>query len=155
MPFEKYQNKTYFFTKKNGVYVEENGVLNAWKSPLNDILKAANINVAKFIKNNKLIIGTANKGVYIFDLNSGSYKNINRNNVLMNNSILSIGQDKENDLWLGLDNGIAHIEVNSPISIFYDNSGILGSVYSVASTPKGYLMASNHGVFKYEDKSFR
>ena len=149
---EKHQNKTYFFTKKNGVYVEENGVLSAWKSSLNDILKAANINVAKFIKNNKLIIGTANKGVYIFDLNSGAYKNINRNNVLMNNSILSIGLDKENDLWLGLDNGIAHIEVNSPISIFYDNSGILGSVYSVASTPKGYLMASNHGVFKYEDK---
>jgi AraC family chitin signaling transcriptional activator len=72
----------------------------------------------------------------------------------MNNSILSIGQDKENDLWLGLDNGIAHIEVNSPISIFYDSSGILGSVYSVASIPNGYLMASNHGVFKYEDKQF-
>ena len=82
----------------------------------------------------------------------GSFKNINRNNVLMNNSILSIGQDKENDLWLGLDNGIAHIEVNSPISIFYDSSGILGSVYSVASIPKGYLMASNHGIFKYEEK---
>ncbi|WP_242497091.1 helix-turn-helix and ligand-binding sensor domain-containing protein [Flavobacterium petrolei] len=149
---QKHQNKTYFFTKKNGVYVEENGVLSAWKSSLNDILKAANINVAKFIKSNKLIIGTANKGVYIFDLNSGAYKNINRNNVLMNNSILSIELDKENDLWLGLDNGIAHIEVNSPISIFYDNSGILGSVYSIASTSKGYLMASNHGVFKYEDK---
>nr|WP_315210386.1 histidine kinase [uncultured Flavobacterium sp.] len=149
---EKNQNKTYFFTKKNGIYVEENGILKEWQSPLNTILKATNINVAKFIKNNKLIIGTANKGVYIFDLNSGAYKNINRNNVLMNNSILSIGLDKENDLWLGLDNGIAHIEVNSPISIFYDNSGILGSVYSVASTSKGYLMASNHGVFKYEDK---
>ena len=149
---EKNQNKTYFFTKKNGIYVEENGILKEWQSPLNTILKAANINVAKFIKNNKLIIGTANKGVYIFDLNSGAYKNINRNNVLMNNSILSIGLDKENDLWLGLDNGIAHIEVNSPISIFYDNSGILGSVYSVASTSNGYLMASNHGVFKYEDK---
>lgn len=149
---QKYQNKTYFFTKKRGVYVLENNVLSPWKNELNDVLKSANINVAQFIKNNKLIIGTANKGVYILDLNDGSYKNIDRNNVLMNNSILSIGQDKENDLWLGLDNGIAHIEVNSSISIFYDSSGILGSVYSVASTPKGYLMASNHGVFKYEGK---
>lgn len=149
---EKFQNKIYFFTKKNGVYVAENGVLKPWNSTLNPILKAANINVAAFIKNNKLVIGTASKGVYIFDLNTNSYQNINRNNVLMNNSILSIGLDKENDLWLGLDNGIAHIEVNSPISIFYDNSGILGSVYSVASTSKGYLMASNHGIFKYEDK---
>nr|WP_314898051.1 histidine kinase [uncultured Flavobacterium sp.] len=151
---QKHQDKTYFFTKKNGVYVLENGKLIPWKNHLNDILKGANINIAQFIKSNKLIIGTANKGVYIYDLNDDSYKNINRNNVLMNNSILSIGQDKENDLWLGLDNGIAHIEVNSPISIFYDSSGILGSVYSVASTAKGYLMASNHGVFKYEDKQF-
>ena len=149
---QKHQGKTYFFTKKNGVYVLENNILSAWKNDLNEVFKSANINVAQFIKNEKLIIGTANNGVYVLDLADGTYKNINRNNVLMNNSILSIGQDKENDLWLGLDNGIAHIEVNSPISIFYDSSGILGSVYSVASTPKGYLMASNHGVFKYENK---
>lgn len=151
---EKFQNKTYIFTQKNGVFIAENGVLSSWKSPLNEILKTAYINAAKFIKNNKLIIGTASKGVYVFDLNDATFKNINRNNVLMNNSILSIGQDKENNLWLGLDNGIAHIEVNSPISIFYDNSGVLGSVYSVATTEKGYLMASNHGVFKYEENQF-
>jgi DNA-binding CsgD family transcriptional regulator len=146
---EVHDNKVYFFTKKNGVYVEENGVLNPWNSPLNSVLKTANINVARFIKNNKLIIGTGNKGVFIFDLNTGVYKNINRNNVLMNNSVLSLAQDVEDNLWLGLDNGIAHIEVNSPISIFYDKSGVLGSVYSVSSTPKGYLLASNHGIFEY------
>jgi len=151
---EKHKNKTYFFTKKNGVYVEENGVLSSWKSPLNETLKTANVNAAKFIKNDKLVIGTASEGVYIYDLNTDTYKNINRNNVLMNNSILSIGIDKENDLWLGLDNGIAHIEVNSAISIFSDNSGVLGSVYSVATIGKGYLMASNHGVFKYENNQF-
>ena len=149
---QKYQGKIYFFTKKHGVYVLENNILSPWKNSLNEVLKSANVNVAQFIKNNKLIIGTANNGVYILDLADGTHKNINRNNVLMNNSILSIGQDKENDLWLGLDNGIAHIEVNSPISIFYDSSGILGSVYSVARIPEGYLMASNHGVFKYERK---
>jgi len=151
---EKHQNKTYIFTKKNGVFVAENGVLNPWKNPLNETLKTANVNAAKFIKNNKLIIGTASKGVYVCDLSDNSVININRNNVLMNNSILSIGQDNENNLWLGLDNGIAHIEVNSPISIFYDNSGSLGSVYSVATTDNGYLIASNHGIFKYENNRF-
>ncbi|RTY84958.1 histidine kinase [Flavobacterium sp. GSP27] len=150
----KFQNKTYIFTKKNGVYIDDKGVLSTWKNPLNTILKTANINAAAFIKNNKLVIGTASKGVYLFDLKTNSYKNINRNNVLMNNSILSMGLDKENDLWLGLDNGIAHVEVNSPISIFYDNSGVLGSVYSVATIDKGYLMASNHGIFKLEGNQF-
>lgn len=150
----KFQNKTYFFTKKNGVYVAENGVINPWKNSLNETLKKANINAAMFIKKNKLIIGTASEGVFIVDLNDNSFKNINRNNILMNNSILSIGQDKENNLWLGLDNGIAHIEVNSPISTFYDSSGALGSVYSVVKIDKGYLMASNHGIFEYRDHHF-
>ena len=147
---QKYQNKIYFFTKKNGVFVLENNILSPWKNPLNETLKTAIINAAEFIKNDKLVIGTASKGIYILNLKDNSSININRNNVLMNNSILSIGLDKENNLWLGLDNGIAHIEVNSPISIFYDNSGTLGSVYSVVAIDNGYLMASNHGIFKYE-----
>jgi AraC family transcriptional regulator, chitin signaling transcriptional activator len=146
---EKYKNQTYIFTQKKGVFVVEKNGIRPWNNPLNETLKSTTINVAKFIKGNKLIIGTGNKGVIILDLDSNLYKNIDRNNVLMNNSILTIGFDKEDDLWLGLDNGIAHVEVNSPISFFYDNSGILGSVYSVATTNKGYLIASNHGIFEF------
>jgi AraC family chitin signaling transcriptional activator len=151
---EKHNGKIYFFTQKNGVYVSEKGTLSSWKNPLNVVLKRENINVARFVRNNKLVIGTASNGAYIIDLYNDAYVNINRNNVLMNNSVLSIAQDQDNDLWLGLDNGIAHIEINSPTSIFYDSSGALGSVYSVVSTDNGYLMASNHGVFSYENSHF-
>ncbi|OXG06626.1 regulatory LuxR family protein [Flavobacterium araucananum] len=152
---EKYQNKTYIFTQKKGIFIVEKEGLRPWNNPLNETLKAATINVAKFIKDNKLVVGSGNRGVFIYDFNTDTYKNIDRNNVLMNNSILSIGLDKENDLWLGLDNGIAHVEVNSPISFFYDNSGILGSVYSVAAIDKGYLIASNHGIFEFVSGKFK
>jgi AraC family chitin signaling transcriptional activator len=152
---EKHQNKTYIFTQKKGIFTVEKEGLRSWNNPLNEVLKSSTINVGKFTKNNKLIVGTGNKGVFIYDFKSDTYKNIDRKNVLMNNSILSIGFDKENDLWLGLDNGIAHVEINSPISIFYDNSGILGSVYSVATTNKGYLIATNHGVFEFDSGKFK
>lgn len=151
---EKYQNRTYIFTQKKGIFTVEKEGLKPWNNPLNEILKVSTINVGKFT-GNKLIVGTGNRGVFIYDFNSDTYKNIDRKNVLMNNSILSIGFDKENDLWLGLDNGIAHVEINSPISIFYDNSGILGSVYSVATTNKGYLIATNHGVFEFDSGKFK
>lgn len=152
---EKYKNKTYIFTQKKGIFTVGKEGLRSWNNPLNEVLKSSTINVGKFTKNNKLIVGTGNKGVFIYDFKSDTYKNIDRKNVLMNNSILSIGFDKENDLWLGLDNGIAHVEINSPISIFYDNSGILGSVYSVATTNKGYLIATNHGVFEFDSGKFK
>ncbi|WP_432221684.1 histidine kinase [Flavobacterium sp. TMP13] len=151
---EKHQNEIYIFTQRSGIFISVDGKLSAWKNSLNNLLKTGTINVAKFIKKNKLAIGTGSKGVFIVDLNTNEYQTIDRNNVLMNNSVLSIAVDQENDLWLGLDNGISHIEVNSPISIFYDNTGVLGSVYDVAPTPKGYLIASNHGIFEYKNRSF-
>ena len=149
---EKNKNKTYIFTQKNGVFIDYNGKFSAWNNPLNEVLKKEIIITAKFLKSNKLAIGTAFRGLYIIDFNNNSYSNISRNNALKNNSVLSICLDKEKDLWLGLDNGIAHIETNSPYQIFSDNSGILGSVYSLVNTENGYLLGSNHGVFKYENK---
>ncbi len=148
---EESNGSTYIFTQKKGVFVATNTDIKAWNNPINETLKNANINAAKFVNNNILIIGTGNKGIFIINIKDNSYQNISRENVLKNNCVLSICFDKENDLWLGLDNGITHVEINSPVSIFSDNSGALGSVYSVAATQKGYLMASNHGIFKFEN----
>lgn len=149
---ENYQNTTYIFTQKNGVFIEKGDELVAWNNVLNNELKQDIIITAKFISKDRLAIGTAFKGLYLVDMKTGTYKSINRNNSLKNNSVLSIGFDKENDLWLGLDNGIAHIEINSPYSIFSDNTGVLGSVYSVSFLDQGYLIGSNHGLFVYQDK---
>nr|WP_294773796.1 LuxR C-terminal-related transcriptional regulator [uncultured Flavobacterium sp.] len=150
---DKANGKMYFFTQKKGVFVEEAGGLKPWSNPLNEVLKKEIIITAKAISNNRLVIGTAFQGVYIVDLKDNSYNNVCRKNALKNNSILSIGLDKENDLWLGLDNGISHIEINSPYKIFSDNTGVLGSVYAMASLKDGLLLGSNHGVFKYVNKS--
>ncbi|MGC4039477.1 MAG: histidine kinase [Flavobacterium sp.] len=149
------KGRTFIFTRKNGVFVDNNGKLNPWDNELNSILKKEIIITAKFIDENRLAIGTAFKGLYIIDLRSGLHQNINRNNSLINNSVLFIGFDKENDLWLGLDNGISHVEINSPYAIFSDNTGVLGSVYSLAPIPNGYLLGSNHGVFRYQNKSLQ
>lgn len=149
---EKHQGKIYIFTKNSGVFVEENGVLVPWVHPLNNVLKNEVIIAAKFVGDNTLAIGSGLQGLYIINLRNNSYQNINRQNALKNNAILSIGVDKENDLWLGLDNGICHVEINSPIRIFSDNSGILGSVYSLSTIGNGYLFVTNHGIFTYRDK---
>lgn len=149
------KNSTYIFTQKKGVFVEEKGKLIEWNNELNTILKKEIIITAKFIDDNRLAIGTAFKGMYIIDLKSNKHININRSNSLINNSVLCIGFDKENDLWLGLDNGISHIEINSPYTIFSDNTGVLGSVYTLASIKNGYLLGSNHGVFKYQNKKLQ
>ncbi len=149
---EKHQGKTYVFTKNNGIFIEENQKLTAWQNPLNALLKDQVIITARFVGGKTLVVGTGLQGLYIINLDDGSWKNINRQNALRNNAVLSIATDKESDLWLGLDNGICHVEINSPVSIFSDNSGMLGSVYSLSTFGNGYIFATNHGVFTKRDK---
>ena len=153
---EKNEGKFYIFTKNKGIFIDEKEGLTSWKNPLNEELKNEVILTAKFVNNHVLAIGTALHGLYIVDLKDNSYKNINRQNSLKNNAILSIAVDKEKDLWLGLDNGIAHVEINSAVTIFSDNSGILGSVYSLAQIKNNYyLFATNHGLFEYKNTQIK
>lgn len=145
----------YIFTKQNGIYLSNDDGLNAWTHALNTQLKEDLITTATFLENDMLAIGTVMKGIYILDLKTGTYKNINRKNSLKNNAVLSLTVDKEKDLWLGLDNGIAHIEINAPVSLLTDSSGLLGSVYSLSTLDDGYLLVTNHGIFTYADNAFK
>ena len=149
---EKRNGQIYVFTKNNGIYTGNKKALTQWNSNVNTIIKGDVIVTAKFLNDSLLAVGTGLKGLYIINIKDGGYTNINRENSIKNNTVLSLSLDKENDLWLGLDNGIAHVEVNSPVTIFSDNSGILGSVYSLSATQRGYLFVTNHGIFTYNNK---
>lgn len=152
---ESLGGKLFAFTKNNGIFVDQGDGMKPWSHPLNGTVKSQVILSAKFAGQNILAIGTALGGLYLLDLSSGEWRNIDRQNGLKNNAILSIGLDAENDLWLGLDNGISHVEINSPVSILSDNSGILGSVYAISGSGQEYLFATNHGVFRYAGKSVK
>ncbi len=151
---EKYKDQYYFFTQKNGVFLKKsNAPLSVWENSINDKLKSQIIISSKIFEN-KMLIGTAFNGLYVINLDTNQYYNINRSNVLRNNSVLSIFVDREKNFWLGLDNGISYVVQNSPYKVFSDNSGQLGTVYSIAKYREGYLLGTNHGVFKVSDTYF-
>ncbi len=148
---EKNNTDYYVFTQKSGVFIKEKGKdLAIWKHEINEKLKTQII-ISATVFENRMLIGTAFNGLYVIDLKEKNYYNINRSNSLRNNSVLSIFIDKEKNYWLGLDNGISHVVQNSPYQIFLDNTGQLGTVYSIAKFNSGYLLGTNHGVFKAVD----
>ncbi|RZJ65208.1 MAG: histidine kinase [Flavobacterium sp.] len=152
---ESFKGKIYVFTKNKGIFVEESGELIAWNNPVNNRLKNDIVISAKFVGSDVLAIGTGLQGLYLLNLKNNTYRNINRENAIKNNAILSLAVDKENDLWLGLDNGIAHVEINSPVEVFSDNSGIVGSVYALYTMGNGFIFVTNHGIFTYRDNQLQ
>ena len=66
---------------------------------------------------------------------------------LTNNTILALFEDVNKNLWVGLDNGIANVDLDSPIKVFEDKNGELGSVYTTAIYDDRLYLGTNQGLF--------
>jgi len=73
---------------------------------------------AKKLANGGFALGTISNGIYILDASGGVNYHLTQNSGLSNNTILSLNEDSDNNLWLGLDNGIDCINLQSPVKSF-------------------------------------
>lgn len=96
------------------------------------------------------VLGTISDGLYQIDSKGYLIRAINRRNGLNNNTILSVFQDVDENLWLGLDNGISVINMNSPFNEYIDNSGKLGLVYASQLFNNKLYLGTNQGLFARE-----
>ena len=135
-------------TQLNGIYYVKNGEITEWIPKDSEIINGIEINNLSWI-DNKLCIGTINNGLLIVNAEKELLYTINTTNGLLNNTILSQFEDKNGNLWLGLDNGLACVFLSSPLYMFTDKSGQLGTLYAVEHGNDKYTeyLGSNHGVF--------
>ena len=102
------------------------------------------------LKDGSYVLGTISDGLYQIDSKGDLIRAINRRNGLNNNTILSVFQDVDENLWLGLDNGISVINLNSPFNEYIDNSGKLGLVYASQLFNNKLYLGTNQGLFARE-----
>ncbi|MDO6519531.1 triple tyrosine motif-containing protein [Zobellia uliginosa] len=133
------ENGTFFFW--------EDGHLSPWKIPASDQLESLTIYSGLQLMDGSIIMGTIADGIYHLDAEGTILHHINQGAGLGNNTILSIYEDREQNLWLGLDNGISVVNLNSFFEEYVDKMGTLGVVYA-ATIFDGYLyLGTNQGLF--------
>ena len=114
--FEISGGKTLLATINHGVWIFDGITFTPWKGQVNDLLKAYQVFSASRVSGGYIAFGTIQNGLIITDDQGNLVKFINKSTGLQNNTILSTFVDNANNLWLGLDNGIDYIELNSPLS---------------------------------------
>lgn len=134
-------------TANNGIFLYQNEKLIPWNARLQDKLKTNQLNKGVRLSNGNFAFGTILNGVYLVDANGNLLYHINQQNGLQNNTVLSLFEDRANNLWVGMDKGIDLIEINSPLIFFKDKNGNIGSVYTAAVRENELLIGSNQGLF--------
>ena len=134
-------------TQDSGFYRFINGNLTKFTTEADSDLSASSIYSSQLLSDGSYAIGTISNGVFILN-NSGRVRyHITQNRGLSNNTILSLFEDSDKNLWIGLDNGINCINLQSPVKSYTDDTGTLGTVYaSLANNGKLYI-GTNQGLF--------
>lgn len=140
---------TIFTTLKNGIFLQSGNQLSRLNSPDLTYISSQRIYSATQINNDRIALGTNNGGVFIIDNNGKLIQHFTKKEGLQNNNVLSIFRDKQENLWLGLDNGIDCIIYNSAIkhinpteqegsgyaAIIFNNKLYIGTSGGLYSTP--------------------
>jgi ligand-binding sensor domain-containing protein/DNA-binding CsgD family transcriptional regulator len=150
---QEVNNQLFIGTASNGCYWLTDKGVNEWHNPVNELLKKYQLNNMSVLPNGDLVFGTILNGVYVVDAKGTLKYNLNKKTGLQNNTVLSQTFDDSGRLWLGLDNGIDFAGLDSPVTIYTENSGILGTVYAIAQKNGKLFLGSNKGVFYFENDS--
>lgn len=134
-------------TIDKGLYRMDNEVVSKCNFPCDAFLTKNQVFSLSLLPNGYIAFGTILNGLLITDHNGNILSNINKQKGLANNTVLSTFCDKNGNLWLGLDMGISHIQINSPIRNFPDPKGSLGSVYDVKEDNGHLYFATNQGLY--------
>ena len=134
-------------TQRNGFYKLIGTVLTKFSTEVDSELAASSVYSSQLLSDGSFALGTVSNGVFIVK-NDGKIKyHITQNKGLSNNTVLSLFEDADKNLWAGLDNGINCINLQSPIQSFVDDTGILGTVYTSKLYNGKLYVGTNQGLF--------
>ncbi|MCY1720651.1 triple tyrosine motif-containing protein [Prolixibacteraceae bacterium Z1-6] len=134
-------------TLENGLFILEENRLTPIDNELNTLLKKYQLNKAIELDNNTFAFATMNGGVVIGSIDGKINFLFNTSDGLSNNRIHALKKQGESNLWIGTDNGIALVDLNSSLLYLRNSFDKLGSVYDLVQQNGNYYIATNQGLF--------
>ncbi|MFD0779173.1 two-component regulator propeller domain-containing protein [Flavobacterium myungsuense] len=134
-------------TEWNGFYKLINGTLSKFTTDADSEFSTSNIYSSQILTDGSFVLGTVSNGIIILNSNGKLKYHITQSNGLSNNTVLSLFEDTDKNLWIGLDNGINCVNLKSPVKSFVDNTGIFGTVYASLLHQNKLYIGTNQGLF--------
>ncbi len=136
-------------------------VIITFKISEGEVLKVKEIKIPKRIGggeiqcisvfNTNFLLGTKTEGLLIYSENWDLQKVINsKNSSIQDDYIKSIYIDKQDNVWLALDNGLSIIDINSSIYEFGKQENILGTINGITGNRKSIYLACTQGLLKLD-----
>ncbi len=137
-------------TQQNGLYLYDGKTTKLFPSEADNYLKEKKISYGIRLSSGDFAIATLTDGLLIMDAN-GQIKNvIAASSGLEDINIKNLFQDRQENIWLCLSNGLSKIEYTSPFSIYDKRSHLEGLILSVVKHGNNLYVGTANGLFRLE-----
>ncbi len=133
-------------TSNEGLFLFSGNELIPWQTPVNYYLQQYNLFSGIKLQGGFYAFGSIGNGLFITNSNGEILQHLNRTKGLQNNTVLALYQDRRNNLWLGMDNGIDYVEIHSPLSMLNHIYNVESSYASIVHNDILYV-GTNQGLF--------
>ncbi|WKL48208.1 triple tyrosine motif-containing protein [Flavobacterium pectinovorum] len=141
-------------TQLDGFYKLTGTALTPFATEADAQIKSGFVYSSQRLQDGSYALGTVSNGIFILSNTGKLNYHISQSKGLSNNTALSLFEDKDQNVWVGLDNGINCINLQTPVHSFTDDTGVLGTVYASISHNGMLYVGTNQGLFckKYQSK---
>ncbi|WP_026899291.1 triple tyrosine motif-containing protein [Daejeonella oryzae] len=135
-------------TLKNGLFLLIDSKLIPKKTDIDQILYSDRIYCAVGVNNDWYALGTTSAGVLIIDKNGKLIQKYSFPEGLQKNNIRNVFIDHNKNLWLGLDDGIDFMAINSAIKQIYPDNNKQVTSYAMRIFNQKLYIGTSNGLFR-------
>ncbi len=134
-------------TTLDGLFKRTDNDWEYWNCEASEFLKKNQLNRSVQLNDSAIMFGTIKDGAIVVNQKGEILEHLNMSQGINNNTILSMLVDIDQNVWLGLDNGLTYVNTNSPFRYIADISGQLGASYDATLFGPYLYIGTNHGLF--------
>jgi DNA-binding CsgD family transcriptional regulator len=139
-------------TLRNGLFNLNNGIVTPIKTVIDPFLASKQLFAASLMANGMLALGTTQGGTVLLDAQYKPVHWIQKKDGLIRNNVLSIFCDRSQNLFLGLDNGLAYVEVSAPLYWLQPDQENSGGGYAATVFDQNLYLGTSTGLYKKDLK---
>ncbi|MDA3954033.1 MAG: SpoIIE family protein phosphatase [Bacteroidales bacterium] len=143
-------NYTYIYNTETGISKNISTINDDFKY-LSNLLDQTQLYQTSELSNGNLVLSTLSSGCIIINKEGEILYHLSKENGLQDFTVITSYQSSNGVLWLGLNNGISYVEVNSPFSKFDAKQyGLEGIINDVRRYGNELYIATNLGLYLLE-----